>query len=35
MGLRKKKSILDQASETVNGYVDQVKPHVESAVATA
>lgn len=35
MGLRKKKSILDQAGDTVNEYVDQVKPQLESAVATA
>src|SRR6478735_3051682 len=32
MGLRKNKSILDQA---VDQYVDQVKPHVDAAVATA
>jgi vacuolar-type H+-ATPase subunit H len=30
MALRKKKSLLDQAQD----YVDQVRPHVESAVAT-
>ncbi|WP_345528276.1 hypothetical protein [Nocardioides endophyticus] len=35
MGLRKKKSILDQAGDTVNGYVEQVKPQFEAAVATA
>jgi hypothetical protein len=35
MGLRKKKSLIDQASDTVNQYVDQVKPQLESAVATA
>jgi len=35
MGLRKKKSLLDQATDTVSQYVDQVKPQVESAVATA
>jgi vacuolar-type H+-ATPase subunit H len=31
MALRKNKSLLDQASD----YIDQVRPHVESAVATA
>ena len=31
MALRKKKSLLDQASD----YIDQVRPQVESAVATA
>lgn len=35
MGLRKKKSILDQAGDTVSGYVEQVKPQFEAAVATA
>lgn len=35
MGLRKKKSLMDQASETVEKYVEQVRPQVESAVATA
>lgn len=35
MGLRKKKSILDQAGETVSEYVEQVKPQLEAAVATA
>jgi hypothetical protein len=35
MGLRKNKSLLDQATDTVSQYVDQVKPQVESAVATA
>jgi hypothetical protein len=35
MGLRKKKSILDQAGDTINGYVEQVKPQFEAAVATA
>jgi len=35
MGLRKNKSILDQAGDTVNGYVEQVKPQLEAAVATA
>lgn len=35
MGLRKKKSLLDQASDSVTQYADQVRPHVESAVATA
>lgn len=35
MGLRKNKSILDQAGATVNEYVEQVRPQLESAVATA
>jgi cell division septum initiation protein DivIVA len=35
MGLRKKKSLIDQASETVTQYVDHVKPQLESAVASA
>lgn len=35
MGLRKNKSLLDQASETVAQYADQVKPQVETAVAAA
>lgn len=35
MGLRKNKSLLDQASDTVSQYVDQVKPQLETAVATA
>jgi hypothetical protein len=35
MGLRKKKSLIDQANETVNGYVEQVRPQLEAAVATA
>jgi hypothetical protein len=35
MGLRKNKSLLDQASDTVSQYADQVKPQLESAVATA
>jgi hypothetical protein len=35
MGVRKKKTLLDQATGTVSQYVDQVKPQVESAVATA
>jgi hypothetical protein len=35
MGLRKNKSILDQAGETVSEYVEQVKPQLEAAVATA
>ncbi len=35
MGLRKKKSLLDQASDTVSEYVEQVKPQLETAVATA
>lgn len=35
MGLRKNKSLLDQATDTVSQYVDQVKPQLETAVATA
>ncbi|GAA4372528.1 hypothetical protein [Nocardioides caricicola] len=35
MGLRKNKSLLDQASDTVTQYVDQVKPQLETAVASA
>ena len=35
MGSRKNKSFLDQASDTVSQYVDQVVPQVEAAVATA
>lgn len=35
MGSRKNKSILDQAGATMNEYVDQVRPQLESAVATA
>jgi hypothetical protein len=35
MGLRKNKSILDQAGDTVSEYVEQVKPQLEAAVATA
>jgi hypothetical protein len=35
MGLRKNKSLLDQATDTVSQYADQVKPQLESAVATA
>jgi hypothetical protein len=35
MGLRKKKSLLDQATDTVSQYAEQAKPHLESAVATA
>lgn len=35
MGLRKNKSLLDQASDTVSQYVDQVKPQLETAVASA
>jgi hypothetical protein len=35
MGLRKKKSLIDQASGTVSQYVDQVKPQLESAMSTA
>ena len=35
MGLRKNKSILDQAGDTVSDYAEQVKPQLEAAVATA
>ncbi|GAA4705067.1 hypothetical protein [Nocardioides conyzicola] len=35
MGLRKNKSILDQAGDTVSEYVEQVKPQLEAAFATA
>ena len=35
MGLRKNKSLLDQASDTVSQYVEQVKPQLETAVASA
>ena len=35
MGLRKNKSLLDQATDTVTQYAEQAKPHLESAVATA
>lgn len=35
MGLRKNKSLIDQASETVSEYVEQVRPQVEAAVASA
>jgi hypothetical protein len=35
MGLRKNKTLLDQANETVSDYVEQVRPQVEAAVATA
>jgi hypothetical protein len=35
MGLRKNKSLLDQATDTVTQYADQVKPQLEAAVATA
>src|SRR3954447_4528802 len=35
MGLRKNKSLLDQASGTVSEYVEQVRPQLEAAVATA
>lgn len=35
MGLRSKKSRLDQAADIVEGYVDSVRPHVASALVTA
>ena len=35
MGLRKNKSLLDQATDTVAQYAEQVKPQVENAVAVA
>lgn len=35
MGLRKNKSLLDQTTDSVTQYAEQVKPHLESAVATA
>jgi hypothetical protein len=35
MGSRKNKSLLDQATDTVSQYAEQVKPQLESAVATA
>jgi hypothetical protein len=35
MGLRKNKSLLDQATDTVSQYAEQVKPQVETAVAAA
>src|SRR6478735_3406476 len=35
MGLRKTKSILDQASDTVTDYVEQVRTELEAAVASA
>src|SRR3954470_15900255 len=35
MGLRKKKTLIDHASDTVTQYVDQVRPQLESAVAAA
>ncbi len=35
MGLRKKKSLLDQASDFVDQAVDQVRPQFETAVASA
>jgi hypothetical protein len=35
MGLRKKKSLLDQASDYVDQAVEQVRPQLESAMATA
>lgn len=35
MGLRKKKSLVDQASDLAGGYVDTVRPHVEAALESA
>ena len=35
MGLRKNKTLLDQATDTVAQYAEQVKPQVENAVAVA
>ncbi len=35
MGLRRNKSLLDQASDTIAEYVDQVKPQLETAMASA
>ncbi|MGA8846356.1 MAG: hypothetical protein WB471_07060, partial [Nocardioides sp.] len=35
MGLRSKKSRLDQATDIVEGYVDSVRPHVTAAFETA
>ncbi len=35
MGLRSKKSRLDQATDIVEGYVDSVRPHVQAALETA
>ena len=35
MGLRKKKSLLDQATEQAGQYAERVRPQLESAVATA
>lgn len=35
MGMRKNKSLLDQASDTVSEYVDQVKPQLETALTSA
>ncbi len=35
MGLRKKKSLVDQALGQANDYVDALRPHVEAAIDTA
>ncbi|CAN5383679.1 hypothetical protein BH09ACT12_BH09ACT12_25240 [soil metagenome] len=35
MGLRSKKSRLDQATDVVEGYVDSVRPHVQAALESA
>lgn len=35
MGLRHKKSRLEQATDMVEGYVDTVRPHVQAALETA
>lgn len=35
MGLRKKKSLLDQANDWATDYVDAAKPHVEAAYESA
>jgi hypothetical protein len=35
MGMRKNKSLLDQATDTVSEYVDQVKPQLETALTSA
>ena len=35
MGLRKKKSLLDQAMDQASDYVDAAKPHVEAAYGSA
>ena len=35
MGLRKNKSLVDQAIDQAGGYVDALRPHVESALDQA